>query len=126
MTSGSRHHLQIKRIYEAPGSNDGCRILIDRLWPRGLGKQQAALDDWVASIAPSTPIRKEFNHEPGKMEVYREKYVAELDHNPDAMTFILSLAEKLKQNNVTLLYGARDEKYNHAVILKDWLEEKLR
>ena len=60
------------------------------------------------------------------MEVFREKYVAELDHNPDAMTFILSLAEKLKQNNVTLLYGARDEKYNHAVILKDWLEEKLR
>ena len=120
------HKLEIKRIYEEPNSRDGYRILIDRLWPRGIGKNEAMLDDWVKSIAPSTIIRKEFNHEPAKMDVFRKKYVAELDHNPEASEFVTSLKEELRQNNVTLLYGAKDEKYNHAVILQDWIEKKLK
>jgi len=116
--------ILIKRVYDAPESRDGYRILIDRLWPRGIRKDEARLSDWVKAIAPTTIIRKEFNHEPANMAVFQAKYVAELDSNPEAATFIRILAEKLKEENVTLVYGARDEKYNHAVILKGWLEEK--
>ena len=116
--------LLIKRVYDAPESRDGYRILIDRLWPRGIRKDEARLSDWVKAIAPTTIIRKEFNHEPANMAVFQAKYVAELDSNPEAATFIRILAEKLNEENVTLVYGARDEKYNHAVILKGWLEEK--
>ena len=117
--------ILIKRVYDAPESRDGYRILIDRLWPRGIRKDEARLSDWVKAIAPTTIIRKEFNHEPANMAAFQVKYVAELDSNPEAATFIRILAEKLKEENVTLVYGARDEKYNHAVILKGWLEEKL-
>ena len=117
--------ILIKRVYDAPESRDGYRILIDRLWPRGIRKDEARLSDWVKAIAPTTIIRKEFNHEPANMAVFQAKYVAELDSNPEAATFIRILAEKLKEENVTLVYGARDEKYNHAVILKGWLEEKI-
>ncbi|MBP1765635.1 MAG: yeaO [Firmicutes bacterium] len=120
------HKLQIKRIYEEPNPSDGYRILIDRLWPRGISKNEAKVDDWAKSITPSTEIRKEFNHEPARMEVFRVKYIAELDDNPETAKFVDFLAEKLKQTNVTLLYGAKDEKVNHAVILQDWLEEKLQ
>ena len=116
--------ILIKRVYDAPESRDGYRILIDRLWPRGIRKDEARLSDWVKAIAPTTIIRKEFNHEPANMAVFQAKYVAELDSNPEAATFIRILAEKLNEENVTLVYGARDEKYNHAVILKGWLEEK--
>ena len=116
--------ILIKRVYDAPESRDGYRILIDRLWPRGIRKDEARLSDWVKAIAPTTIIRKEFNHEPANMAAFQVKYVAELDSNPEAATFIRILAEKLKEENVTLVYGARDEKYNHAVILKGWLEEK--
>lgn len=117
--------ILIKRVYDAPESRDGYRILIDRLWPRGIRKDEARLSDWVKAIAPTTIIRKEFNHEPANMAVFQAKYVAELDSNPEAATFIRILAEKLNEENVTLVYGARDEKYNHAVILKGWLEEKI-
>ena len=117
--------ILIKRVYDAPESRDGYRILIDRLWPRGIRKDEARLSDWVKAIAPTTIIRKEFNHEPANMAVFQAQYVAELDSNPEAATFIRILAEKLKEENVTLVYGARDEKYNHAVILKGWLEEKI-
>ncbi len=119
------HALQIKRVYEKPDTNDGYRILIDRLWPRGIGKDEARLDDWAKSITPSTEIRKAFDHKPDKMDVFRERYVSELDQNPDAGAFLTLVAEKLRQSNVTLLYGAKNEKYNHAVILKDWITEKL-
>ena len=120
------HKLQIKRIYEEPAPKDGYRVLIDRLWPHGMSKNEARLDDWAKSITPSTEIRKEFNHEPDRMEVFRVKYIAELDSNLEAAKFAVFLAEKLKQTNVTLLYGAKDEKVNHAVILQHWLEGKLQ
>lgn len=119
------HKLQIKRVYEEPNPRDGYRILIDRLWPRGISKNDVKADDWAKVITPSAEIRKEFNHDPARMEVFRAKYIAELDDNLEAVKFVDFLAEKLKQTNVTLLYGAKDEKVNHAVILQDWLEKKL-
>ncbi len=120
------HKLQIKRVYEEPNPRDGYRILIDRLWPRGISKNEAKVDDWAKAIAPSTEIRIEFNHVPARMEVFRVKYIAELDDNPEAAKFVDFFAEKLKQTNVTLLYGAKDERVNHAVILRDWFSGKLQ
>ena len=119
------HALQVKRIYEKPDTNDGYRILIDRFWPRGMGKDEVRLDDWAKSITPSTEIRKAFDHKPEQMDVFREKYISELNQNPAADEFLTLVAEKLRQSNVTLLYGAKNEMYNHAVILKDWITEKL-
>ena len=120
------YKLHIKRIYEAPEACDGYRILIDRLWPRGIRKDEARLDGWFKSIAPTTLIRKAFNHETANMESFRKSYIEELESNPEAAAYIVVLADKLKHGNVTLVYGAKDEKYNHAVVLKAWLEEKLR
>jgi uncharacterized protein YeaO (DUF488 family) len=119
------YDLQIKRVYEKPDINDGYRILIDRLWPRGMRKDEARLDDWAKSITPSTEIRKAFAHDPAKMGIFRGMYISELNQNPAADEFLTLVAEKLRQINVTLLYGAKNEKYNHAVILKDWIKEKL-
>ena len=119
------HVLQIKRIYEKPDFNDGYRILVDRLWPRGIRKDEARLDDWAKPITPSTEIRKAFAHDPANMDIFREIYISELNQNPAADEFLTLVAEKLRKSNVTLLYGAKDEKYNHAVILKDWIKEKM-
>jgi len=117
--------IQIKRIYQPADESDGYRILVYRVWPRGISKEEARLDEWAQSIAPSSAIRKEFGHEPARMPVFREKYRAELDHNPAAGEFLQALAKGLKTSRVTLLYGARDEQNNQAVVLKEWLEEKL-
>ena len=120
-----KYDLQIKRVYEKPDFNDGYRILVDRLWPRGMRKDEARLDYWAKSITPSTEIRKAFAHDPANMDVFREIYLSELKQNPAADEFLTLVAEKLRQSNVTLLYGAKNEKYNHAVILKAWIKEKL-
>jgi uncharacterized protein YeaO (DUF488 family) len=120
------HKLRIKRIYAAVDPNDGYRILIDRLWPRGMSKDEASLDNWAKSIAPSTEIRKAFNHEPANMAVFRKNYVRELDQNPASSDFAKLITDQLRLNNVTFVYGAKNEKYNQAVVLKDWIEAKLR
>ncbi len=111
--------IRIKRIYDPPGSQDGYRILIDRLWPRGISKDKARIDEWRKDLAPSDRLRKWFNHEPEKWEAFRRRYHEEL--RPKTKE-VKDLAQKQRPKTITLLYGARDEKHNNAVALKELLE----
>ena len=108
--------IKIKRIYEAQAKSDGYRILIDRLWPRGLTKTEAAIDLWLKEIAPSNELRKWFNHDPQKWTEFKKRYHIELIHKKELINTIL---EKLHTQSITLLYGAKDEKHNNAVALKE-------
>lgn len=117
--------LVIKRIYEKAEPGDGYRILVDRIWPRGISKEEARLDFWARDIAPSAGVRKAFGHDPAKMDVFSQQYRAELEQNPAAAEFLQMVADKLGHDQVTLLYSAKDEKHNQAVVLKDWTEKKL-
>ncbi|MET0637521.1 MAG: DUF488 domain-containing protein [Chitinophagaceae bacterium] len=111
--------LHIKRIYEPPSPSDGFRVLVDRLWPRGVSKENADINEWLKDVAPSTELREWFNHEPEKWKSFSEKYSAELKDSP-AFGELESIVEKHK--NVTLLYAAKDEHYNQAVILSELLQ----
>ena len=111
--------IALKRVYEKPSPEDGMRILVDRLWPRGLTKERAAVDLWLKDVAPSTELRKWFGHEPSKWEQFQIRYRKELLENKDDLKM---LTEKSKENKVTLLYGARDEEHNEAQVLKRILE----
>jgi uncharacterized protein YeaO (DUF488 family) len=109
--------LTIKRIYEPAGSEDGLRILVDRLWPRGVGKEDAALDLWLKEVAPSTELRTWFGHDPRLFGEFADRYRAELEENPG----LDRLLEAVRENEtVTLLYGARDPECNHAAVLRDF------
>ncbi len=114
-------NVKLKRAYEPPSPEDGTRILVDRLWPRGLSKQKAALDCWMKDIAPSTELRKWFGHDPARWDEFQRRYFAELDAQPEAWQPILRAAHR---GNVTLLYGARDVEHNNAVALKEYLEKQ--
>ncbi|MGN6195919.1 MAG: DUF488 domain-containing protein [Ginsengibacter sp.] len=109
--------IQIKRVYEKPDSKDGYRILVDRLWPRGLTKEKADLDLWLKDIAPSTELRKWFNHDPEKWKEFQKKYLKELKENQEAVN---ELKEHLKNGPVTLLYAAKDQEHNEAEVLKEY------
>lgn len=111
---------RIKRVYEKPNEEDGFRILVDRLWPRGLTKAKAKLDLWLKEIAPSTELRKWFNHDPEKWKGFRSRYRSELRSHPDELGLIKS---KAREGKVTLLYGARDQGHNEAVVLLELLEK---
>ena len=111
--------LAIKRVYEPVAPKDGYRILVDRLWPRGLSKERAAVDLWLKTIAPSTELRQWFGHEPAKWPGFRRKYFAELATHADEVAQIRALA---RRRRVTLVYGARDTDNNDAVALLDYLE----
>ena len=110
--------IKLKRIYEPAGPNDGFRILVDRVWPRGLTREAARIDLWLKEVAPSTPLRKWFGHDPVLWDEFRQRYFAELDENAGLVDKILNHAKK---KNVTLLFGAKDEKHNNAVTLKEYL-----
>jgi uncharacterized protein YeaO (DUF488 family) len=110
--------FQIKRVYADPGPADGQRILVDRLWPRGLKKSDAALDDWMKDVAPSVPLRRWFGHDPERFAQFKRKYEAELARNP-ALSRLRQLG---KVKRVTLLYAAHDPDINHAVVLKSVLQ----
>lgn len=114
--------IRIKRVYGPAEPEDGTRILVDRLWPRGIGKKALKLDSWYKDIAPSSELRKWFNHNPARWEEFRRRYFGELDSNQAAWS---SLAELVRNRNVTLLYGAKDEEHNNAQALRDYLESKL-
>ncbi|MFV0399946.1 MAG: DUF488 domain-containing protein [Oscillospiraceae bacterium] len=118
--------LKIKRAYEAPSPEDGFRILVDRLWPRGESKEKEQLDLWEKDIAPTNALRKEFGHDPDKFDWFAQEYRKELDSNPATAEFIRLVGEKLQTSDVTLLYGAKDTRHNQAVVLQSYLEEKLR
>lgn len=111
--------IKLKRVYEEPARLDGERILVDRLWPRGLTKERAAVDVWMKDLAPSSELRKWFNHDPDKWKEFQTRYRKELREKKDE---IQSVKEKAKAHTVTLLYGAHDEEHNQAVVLKKVLE----
>jgi uncharacterized protein YeaO (DUF488 family) len=113
--------VQIKRVYDEPSAADGTRILIDRLWPRGVSKAQAQVDLWLKAIAPSTPLRQWFGHDPGKWEEFKTRYKAELDHNSEAVAHLKAYMAK---GTVTLVYGAKDQEHNDAVVLQEYVEKR--
>lgn len=114
-------NIKIKRVYEKPEKEDGFRILVDRLWPRGLTKEKADLDLWLKEIAPSTELRKWFGHEPEKWKEFKKKYRKELKENKEAVSI---LKEHLK-GPLSLLYAAKDEEHNEALVLKNYLLSSL-
>ncbi len=118
--------LQIKRIYEPYMESDGLRYLVDRLWPRGISKEQAHLTGWLKALAPSTALRKQFGHMAERFEEFSALYQDELDTNTEAQAELRQIIQQSRQQTVTLLYGARDPHINHAVVLRDYLEEKAR
>jgi uncharacterized protein YeaO (DUF488 family) len=111
--------IKIKRVYEKAARDDGYRILVDRLWPRGLSKETAGVDTWLKEIAPSTQLRKWFNHDPKKWEAFSTKYFAELNKNKALIDELRGLERQKKV--ITLLYGAKDETFNQAIVLRDFL-----
>lgn len=117
--------LKLERIYDKPQDLNGYRILVDRLWPRGISKVNAKLDEWEKEIAPSKELRSWFSHDPAKFAEFEKKYIAELDGNDQLPTFMTTIKEKLKTDNVILLYGAKDREHNQAVVLKQYLEAHL-
>ncbi len=116
--------VQMKRAYEAAAKKDGYRVLIDRLWPRGIKKENLPLDAWMKELAPSTELRKEFGHDPKRWTAFQTKYKKELK-NPEAKEKIKLLIAIAKKAKLTLLYGARDTEHNDAVVLKKVIEKAL-
>lgn len=116
--------IAIKRVYEKASADDGQRILVDRLWPRGLTKAEAHLDAWVKEAAPTSELRKWFGHEPEKWRGFREKYRHELTHRPESKEALAELRKLSAEGKVTLLYGAHDEEHNQAVVLQEALLKK--
>ncbi len=124
MSPSTHGAIGIKRAYEEPKPDDGYRVLVDRLWPRGIKKESLKLDAWLKELAPSTELRRWFGHDPARWEEFRKRYRAELS-SPEAQTLLAELAERAGLGPVTLVYAARDEQHNGAVVLRELLEEKL-
>ncbi|WP_416796512.1 DUF488 domain-containing protein [Ciceribacter azotifigens] len=116
--------IMLKRVYEPAADADGARILVDRLWPRGIAKEKAGIDLWLKDIAPSDALRKRFHGKPDDWEEFRASYFAELAA-PEAKAAADVLRNYLEEGPVTLLYAARDEAHNNAVALRDWLFENI-
>jgi uncharacterized protein YeaO (DUF488 family) len=115
--------IRVKRAYEAPAADDGTRFLVDRLWPRGIKKEALKLDGWIKEIAPSNELRQWFHHERDQWDEFQARYARELDAQADRLKPILEAA---RRGTVTLVYSARDETYNNAVALKQYLEARLK
>lgn len=122
-TASRRRDLQIKRIYDAPEAGDGFRVLVDRLWPRGISKRRAALDAWLAELAPSTALRQWFHKDASRWAEFARRYRAELRAHA---TLLRQLRQRASRQRVTLLYAARDERRNHAIILRAVLARAAR
>jgi uncharacterized protein YeaO (DUF488 family) len=114
--------VQIKRVYEPASSNDGDRVLIDRLWPRGVSRQSAELDEWIKELAPSTELRRWFGHEPARFEEFRRRYIEELRHERLRLT---ALRRRARDGTLTLVYSAHDTEHNDAVVLAEILSRGL-
>lgn len=120
----TKKNIKLVRIYDH-GQPNGYRILVDRLWPRGISKIKANLDNWNKEIAPTNELRKWFNHEDDKFILFSEKYFTELDNNPLTPKFINLVDEKLKTQDVLFLYGAKNKNVNQAIVLKKYIKSKL-
>ena len=115
--------IRVKRVYDPPDAEDGSRVLVDRLWPRGARKDEAKLTLWLKDIAPTDDLRRWFGHDPARFAEFSRRYRAELGANKGALN---RLEELLKEGPVTLLYAAHDEEHNNARVLADYLEERAR
>ncbi len=114
--------IRSKRVYDPPAPDDGARFLVERLWPRGISKENLQMEAWLKDAAPSSDLRKWFNHDPDKWEEFRRRYFAELEANPAAWQ---SLLETARRQRVTLLYSSHDREHNNAVALKEFLDLKM-
>jgi uncharacterized protein YeaO (DUF488 family) len=115
--------IRLKRVYEKPARADGRRVLVDRIWPRGLKKEEARIDQWLREISPSTRLRKWFGHDPVRWKEFKERYAAELD---DQREQVEQLAQEARKGTLTLLFGAKDSEHNNAVALKEYLQAKIK
>lgn len=115
--------IKLKRVYDKPEAGDGFRILVERLWPRGLSKKDAHVDMWLKDIAPSAGLRKWFSHDPSKWEEFRRRYYLELDQNRDAVNELLEITEG---SDATFVYGSREKEYNSALALKSYIEKLVK
>ncbi|MGB2578732.1 YeaO [Elusimicrobium simillimum] len=118
--------LGIKRAYAAPDKADGYRILVDRLWPRGMSKEKEHLNLWDKDIAPTTALRKEFGHMAEKFAWFKKEYIKELNANPHTPEFTREVKTRLAKGNVTFIYGAKDPGINHAIVLKEYISKKIK
>lgn len=120
--------IATKRVYEPYEESDGYRVLVDRLWPRGLTKERVHYDEWAKFLAPSTELRKWFGHDPAKWDEFQTRYQAELDANPEAAAFAQKLAAlpTSEYPRVTLLFAAKNQQQNEAVVLQKWLTARMR
>ena len=116
--------IKLVRIYDHEQPL-GYRILVDRLWPRGKSKKDANIDEWAKEIGPSTELRKWFNHDDTKYPEFRQKYIAELEHNPATTTFVAQVKDELAEQDVLFLYGAKNKEHNQAVVLKEYVDQRL-
>ena len=116
-------NIRLKRAYEDADSDDGLRYLVDRIWPRGVSKENAQLDGWLKDIAPSNDLRKWFGHDPERWQEFHRRYTAELKVHHD---ILVKLAETARQQRITLVFGARDEQHNQAVVIRDYLTTLAR
>lgn len=117
------NEIRLKRVYDPPAQTDGLRVLVDRLWPRGLKKETARIDLWLEDIAPSDRLRRWFGHDPQRFPEFRERYWQELEQNSEAVGQLLEVVRS--HPVVTLLYGARDPSHNQAVVLREFVQRRL-
>jgi len=120
MTAKNNPDVRLKRAYEKPSAKDGARLLVDRLWPRGLRKEDLAIDRWLKELAPSDDLRRWFGHDPDRWDEFRRRYLEELSRRSDLVD---ALREEARRRRLTLVYAARDSLHNQAVILRDLLVE---
>ncbi|HET9180122.1 MAG TPA: DUF488 domain-containing protein, partial [Terriglobia bacterium] len=121
VNEGSMTMIELKRVYEGRSSSDGKRLLIERLWPRGIKKADLKIDDWIKDAGPSSELRKWFNHDPAKWDGFRQRYFRELDKKPSVWKPILMASE---EGTVTLIYSSHDTQHNNAVALAEYLKKK--
>jgi uncharacterized protein YeaO (DUF488 family) len=112
--------IKLKRAYDKPSSDDGYRILVDRIWPRGISKEAIKIDEWLKDIAPSTKLRKWFGHDPDKWSEFKKRYFEELKQKNEILT---GISDNLDRRTITFVYSAKDGKYNNAVALKEYIEK---
>lgn len=115
--------IRLKRVYEAAENSDGTRLLVERLWPRGIKKEALRIESWVKDAAPSTELRKWFSHDPAKWEEFRKRYFAELRANPEGWE---KIAEAARKGTVTLIYSSHNAEHNNAVALRDFLDAHVK
>jgi uncharacterized protein YeaO (DUF488 family) len=113
--------IRIRRAYDPPGPRDGCRVLVDRVWPRGRSREDLALDEWLQELAPSTRLRRWFAHDPERWKAFQERYFAELAEKPEA---VRELVARARRGRLTLVYGARDPDHNQAVALRAYVRAR--